>query len=416
MNKYILGMGKKAKEASIELAKTSVTKRNSIINQIIFELKENKEEIFKANQIDIKKGVETGLSSALLDRLEINENRIKSIINGLETIINFKDPIGESISSWRHANGMNITQISVPLGVIGMIYESRPNVTIDVAGLSIKSGNCVILRGGSEAINTNKILVSLVRNALIDQNINPNIVQLVEQTDRELVKSLITMNEYIDVLIPRGGKGLKKAIISGASVPVIETGEGLCHTFIDESAELEMAKKIIINAKTQRTGVCNAMETLLVHEKIANELLPDINEALTKLNFEIRGCELAKPLMRNSILAVEEDWSTEYLDSILSIKIIPSVNSAINHINKYGSGHSEAIVTESYKNAEKFLNDIDSAAVYVNASTRFTDGEVFGFGGEVGISTQKLHARGPMGIKALTTKKYIIRGNGQIRQ
>lgn len=415
MNSYINDMGKKAKDAALVLSKTSVDERNNIIKQLITQLEVSKEAVFRANKIDLEKGKTSGLSVALLDRLEINEKRIQGMIQGLETMVNFEDPIGESTTSWRHGNGMNITHVSVPLGVIGMIYESRPNVTIDVTGLSIKSGNCVILRGGSEAINTNKALAMIIKHALEIENMNPNMVQLVEHTDRALVKDLITMNDYLDVLIPRGGRGLKKAIIAGASVPVIETGEGLCHTYIDAGADLEMAINIILNAKTQRTGVCNAMETLLVHETIAKEVLPLIDQRLTELKFEIRACHLSTPYLKSSTPAVEEDWSTEYLDAILSIKTVTSLDETITHINTYGSGHSEAIVTESYKNAEQFLNEVDAAAVYVNASTRFTDGEVFGFGGEVGISTQKLHARGPMGIKALTTKKYLVRGQGQIR-
>lgn len=415
MSDYILDIGKKAKVASLELNNSGVEVRNNILKQMILQLEGNTEFIIKENEIDLENGRKNGLSEALLDRLAINENRIKGMVSGLNTIINFEDPIGQSNNAWRHGNGMNISQVSVPLGVIGMIYESRPNVTVDVAGLSIKSGNCVILRGGSEAINSNKALADTIRKAIRIEGVNPDIVQLIEKTDRALVQTFITMNDYLDVLIPRGGRGLKKAIIAGASVPVIETGEGLCHTYIDASAQLKMAVDIVENAKTQRTGVCNAMETLLVHEKMADKVLPLVNDMLKDKGFEIRACEESKVFMKDAIAAVEEDWSTEYLDSILSVKLVKEIDEAIKHINKYGSGHSEAIVTENYGNAEQFLNGVDASAVYVNASTRFTDGEVFGFGGEVGISTQKLHARGPMGIKALTTSKYVIRGNGQIR-
>jgi len=415
MKDYILTIGKKAKTASLDLAQSSVTTRNNMIKQIIKGLYSEKETIINENKKDLEVGESNGLSIALLDRLEINDKRIDGMIGGLNTIINFEDPIHESLKSWRHANGMQITQLSVPLGVIGMIYESRPNVTVDVAGLSIKSGNCVILRGGSEAIHTNKALTQVIRQAIDSVGINPDCVQLVEHTDRALVKDLITMNDYLDVLIPRGGRGLKKAIIAGASVPVIETGEGLCHTYLDEHADTDKALEIVMNAKTQRTGVCNAMETLLVHNGILKKILPILNKLLTEKSFEIRACEACLPFMSDAILAVDEDWETEYLSSILSIKSVNSIEEAISHINTYGSGHSEAIVTEHYQLAEKFLNEVDASAVYVNASTRFTDGEVFGFGGEVGISTQKLHARGPMGIKALTTHKYIVRGNGQIR-
>jgi glutamate-5-semialdehyde dehydrogenase len=414
MSDYILTIGKQAKEASTQLKGASVKIRNNIINSIAAALEYSKEDIFKANAMDIENGEKNGLSNALLDRLRINQSRIDGMIEGLKTVARFEDPLSLSNLSWRHENGMQISQVTVPLGVLGMIYESRPNVTVDVAGLSIKSGNCVILRGGSEAIHSNKALADIIRKAIQSEGMNPNIVQLIEKTDRALVKTLITMNDYLDVLIPRGGRGLKKAIIADATVPVIETGEGLCHTYIDEAADLDMALDIIINAKTQRTGVCNAMETLLVHQKVL-DLLPKVNDALTDLDFEIRACESCKPYMKDALPAVEDDWSTEYLDAILSIKAVESVEEAIEHINNYGSGHSEAIVTDAYINAELFLNHVDAAAVYVNASTRFTDGEVFGFGGEVGISTQKLHARGPMGIAALTSKKYVIRGNGQIR-
>ena len=414
MSDYILTIGKQAKEASTQLKGASVKTRNNIINHIAVALEHSKEDIFKANAIDIENGEKNGLSNALLDRLRINQPRIDGMIEGLKTVARFEDPLSLSNLSWRHENGMQISQVTVPLGVLGMIYESRPNVTVDVAGLSIKSGNCVILRGGSEAIHSNKALADVIRKAILSEGMNPNIVQLIEKTDRALVRTLITMNDYLDVLIPRGGRGLKKAIIADATVPVIETGEGLCHTYIDEAADLDMALDIIINAKTQRTGVCNAMETLLVHQKVL-DLLPKVNDALTDLDFEIRACESCKPYMKDALPAVEDDWSTEYLDAILSIKAVESVEEAIEHINNYGSGHSEAIVTDAYINAELFLNLVDAAAVYVNASTRFTDGEVFGFGGEVGISTQKLHARGPMGIAALTSKKYVIRGNGQIR-
>ncbi|MBI9010748.1 MAG: glutamate-5-semialdehyde dehydrogenase [Clostridiales bacterium] len=415
MKDYILAIGKKAKEASFDLAQSSATTRNNMIKHIIKGLESSTEMIINENKKDLELGRSNGLSAALLDRLEINANRIEGMISGLNTIINFEDPIHECLKSWRHENGMQITQLSVPLGVIGMIYESRPNVTVDVAGLAIKSGNCVILRGGSEAIYTNKALSQVIRQAISSEGMNPDVVQLVEHTDRALVKDLITMNDYLDVLIPRGGRGLKKAIVAGASVPVIETGEGLCHTYVDESADLEKAFNIVMNAKTQRTGVCNAMETLLVHKKVVEMFLPKLNELLTEKAFEIRACETCLPHMKDAILAVDEDWEIEYLSSILSIRSVESIEEAITHINKYGSGHSEAVVTEHYQHAEKFLNEVDASAVYVNASTRFTDGEVFGFGGEVGISTQKLHARGPMGIKALTTHKYIVRGNGQIR-
>lgn len=415
MDKYIIDIGKKAKDASQDLALMKVENRNAILDDICEQLVRNKEEIFEANKIDIDNGIANGLTKALIDRLTINESRLEGMVDGLRLIAKFQDPLGKRLGGWKHANGMDITRVSVPIGVIGMIYESRPNVTIDVAGLSIKSGNCVILRGGSEAIESNKVLASIIRKAIEARGENPNIVQLIEKTDRSLVKTFVTMNDYLDVLIPRGGRGLKKAIKASATVPIIETGEGLCHTYIDKHADSTMAKEIILNAKAQRTGVCNAMETLLIHKDFEKEQISIIGDFLLDAGVEIRACENSKPYLKDSILAVEEDWSTEYLDYILSIKMVDGIDEAIKHINTYGSGHSEAIVTESYSSSEEFLNKVNASSVYVNASTRFTDGGVFGFGGEIGISTQKLHARGPMGVDALTTYKYIIRGNGQIR-
>ncbi|MCH4890774.1 glutamate-5-semialdehyde dehydrogenase [Acidaminobacter sp. JC074] len=412
---YINTIGKKAKLASEDLALASLQKRNNILYKIVDLLDKNKDLIIQSNQLDLDAGEEKGLSSALLDRLTLTDDRIEGMKAGVIKIAGFDDPLGKSLKSWQHENGMQITEISVPIGVIGMIYESRPNVTVDVSALAIKSGNCVILRGGSEAIHTNKVLADIIREAISQVGMNKDMVQLVEKTDRKYVSDLITMNDYLDVLIPRGGRGLKKAIIAGASVPVIETGEGLCHTYIDASCDLRMALDIIMNAKTQRTGVCNAMETLLVHEAVTEELLPKLDVLMHEKNFQVRACPASIKYMDHAIEADELDWETEYLDAILSIKQVMSLDEAIRHINHYGSGHSEAIVTDKYDSSEIFLNRVDAAAVYVNVSTRFTDGDVYGFGGEVGISTQKLHARGPMGIEALTTKKFIVRGHGQIR-
>lgn len=412
---YIKTMGIQGKDASEVLRHLSLDKRNQVIKRISELLKEDMDLIIDANEKDIRAGKENNLSQAMIDRLIINPSRIDGMIAGLEKISVFRDPLGVSTKSWRHENGMFISEVSVPLGVIGMIYESRPNVTVDVAGLCLKSGNSVILRGGKEAIHTNSAFVKVIQKALVALDVTPYAVQLIEDLDREHVKSLIQLNEYVDVIIPRGGKGLKKMIIEHASVPVIETGAGLCHTYIDESANLDMALNIAINAKTQRTGVCNAMETLLVHKNIASDFLPKLGYKLHEMNFEVRACEKAISNLEYAVLASEEDWSTEYLDAILSIKVVDDLHEAIVHINHYSSGHSEAIVSNSLLNTEQFLNKVDAACVYVNASTRFTDGDVFGYGGEIGISTQKLHARGPMGIEALTAKKYIIRGQGQIR-
>lgn len=416
MSNYVIELGKEAKIASQKMMQYGLNDRNKMLEAIIKGLEDNSTEIKNANMKDLEAGEKNGLSQAMLDRLKINDVRLDGMIQGIQRVISFPDPLSKSNASWRHDNGMQITKRTVPLGVLGMIYESRPNVTVDVAALAIKSGNCVILRGGSEAIHTNRALANTIREALNNLGYNQNIIQLIEDTNRKWVQTLITANDYVDVVIPRGGKGLKEAIIKHATVPVIETGAGLCHTYVDQSCDVEMALNIILNAKTQRTGVCNAMETLLVHENQAASLLPLVDESLTERGFEVRVCDKGSTLMTHGLHAQEEDWSTEYLDSILSIKVVASIEEAIAHINQYGSGHSEAVVTSDYLSAEKFLNEIDASTVYVNASTRFTDGDVFGFGGEVGISTQKLHARGPMGIEALTTTKYVVRGHGQIRE
>ena len=415
MNNYMNNMGELAKKASRQLLKMDTTTKNKILNEMAKALLENIEFIKEENRKDLMKGKERGLTSAFIDRLTLSEDRIRGMAKGIQTIINLKDPVGEILSGFKHENGMEISQIRVPLGVIGMIFESRPNVTVDAAVLSLKSGNSIILRGGSDAIHSNMALAKVIIEAGTKVGLPLGAIQLVENTDRNLVTELITMNKFIDVIIPRGGKSLKKAILKKATVPVIETGAGLCHTFVDSHMDLNMAIDIIINAKTSRPGVCNAMETLLVHKDSINVLLPILGEKLTNLGVEIRADERAIKYLSNATLATVEDWNTEYLDLILSIKTVDSIEEAISHIDKYSTKHSEAIISNDYKNTQKFLKEVDSAAVYINASTRFTDGGAFGFGGEIGISTQKLHARGPMGIKELTSVKYIIRGNGQIR-
>lgn len=408
-------IGSRAKEASYDLSVIETREKNKALEEMAKSLLENKEEILKANGIDIKIAKEKGTKEAMLDRLRLTEERIESMANGLLEIISLDDPVGEVIEMFKRPNGLQIGKKRVPIGVIGIIYEARPNVTSDAAALCLKTGNAVILKGGSDAINSNKAIVKVLSEAVERAGLPLYSIQLIEDTSRETANAMMKLNEYIDVLIPRGGAGLIKAVVNNATVPVIETGTGNCHIYIDENADFEMAKNIVVNAKTSRPSVCNAAEKMLIHEDLLEDYLPKIVEELKKHSVEIRGDERVTSIIKDSILATEEDWYTEYLDYIIGIKVVKDVNEAINHINKYGSGHSEAIVTESYKNSQKFLNKINAAAVYVNASTRFTDGGEFGFGAEIGISTQKLHARGPMGLKELTTVKYIIYGDGQIR-
>ena len=419
MNKYMEEIGKKAKEASKKLLTTDTKIKNKALMMIAEELINKKEEIKKVNKIDLEKGKENGLSSALLDRLELTDSRIEAMAQGLKEIAAFTDPIGEILTGWKHKNGMTIAKKRVPLGVIGIIYESRPNVTVDSAGLAIKSSNAVILRGSANAINSNIYLSRLFNKTGIKAGLPENTVQLIENTDRELVNEMVKMNRYIDVLIPRGGKGLKKFIIENATIPVIETGAGVCHVFVDESAKIANALSIIRNAKIQRPSTCNSIETVLIHKNIAMKILPDLTDMLLKDGVELRYSKEALEIVnnRNDVkLANEEDFGAEYLDMIMSLKLVNDIDEAIEYINSHSTHHSDSIITEVIDNAEKFLNEVDSAAVYLNASTRFSDGGEFGYGGEIGISTQKLHARGPMGVRELTTTKYIIRGNGQIRE
>ena len=415
---YIEEMGKKAKEASKKLLTLDTRTKNKALVMIAEELINKKEEIKEANRLDLEKGKKEGLSFALLDRLELTDKRIEAMSQGLMEIAAFTDPIGEILSGWKHKNGMTIEKKRVPLGVLGIIYESRPNVTIDSAGLAIKSSNAVILRGSANAINSNIYLSRLFNETGVKAGLPENSVQLIENTDRALVNEMVKMNQYIDVLIPRGGKGLKKFIIENATIPVIETGAGVCHVFVDESAKMENVLPIIKNAKTQRPSTCNSIETVLVHKNIAEKILPEVTDMLIKSGVELRYSREALDIVnRNDVkLANEEDFGAEYLDMIMSLKLVENVDEAIDYINEHSTQHSDSIITESIDNAEKFLNEVDSAAVYLNASTRFSDGGEFGYGGEIGISTQKLHARGPMGVRELTTTKYIIRGNGQIRE
>ena len=411
----LISMGQKAKEASYELGVASQGQKNESLTFMADELIKAKEEIIKANEIDRQNAIKKGITDALLDRLSLDDSRIEAMAQGLLDIVKLQDPVGEVTNMWQMPNGLQIGQKRVSIGVLGIIYESRPNVTSDAAGLCLKSGNAVILRGASDAINSNKAVAKALVAGIKRSGLPQDCVQLLEDTSRETAREMMRLNDYIDVLIPRGGAGLIKSVVQNATVPVIETGTGNCHIFVDETADLEMAKAIVLNAKVQRPGVCNAAEKLLVHESIANEFLPTIVKALRENGVEVRGCEKAQAIVDDIKVIEEPEWHQEYLDLIIAVKVVKDVDEAIKHINKYNTGHSESIVTESYKNSQKFLQRVDAAAVYVNASTRFTDGGEFGFGGEIGISTQKLHARGPMGLKELTTSKYIIFGDGQIR-
>lgn len=411
----LISMGQKAKEASYELGVASPGQKNEALTFMAEELIKAKEEIIKANEIDRQNAIKKGITDALLDRLSLDDSRIEAMAQGLLDIVKLQDPVGEVTNMWQKPNGLQIGQKRVPIGVLGIIYESRPNVTSDAAGLCLKSGNAVILRGASDAINSNKAVAKALVAGIKRSGLPQECVQLLEDTSRETAREMMRLNDYIDVLIPRGGAGLIKSVVQNATVPVIETGTGNCHIFVDETADLEMAKAIVLNAKVQRPGVCNAAEKLLVHESIANEFLPTIVKALRENGVEVRGCDKAQAIVDDIKVIEEPEWHQEYLDLIIAVKVVKDVDEAIKHINKYNTGHSESIVTESYKNSQKFLQRVDAAAVYVNASTRFTDGGEFGFGGEIGISTQKLHARGPMGLKELTTSKYIIFGDGQIR-
>ncbi len=408
-------IGQRAKEASKQMSKLEIVAKNNALVKVGDAISLAREEIKQANQKDILIAKENGMKPALLDRLTLTDARIDGMVEGLLQLVQLEDPVGEIKSMKTRPNGLMIGYKKVPLGVVAIIYESRPNVTVDAFGLTFKSGNAVVLRGGSDSINSNKKLVEIIRKSLEESNINPDAVILVTETDRKYVDELMKLNQYIDVIIPRGGYGLIQNVVQNATVPVIETGTGNCHIYVDKSANLEMAKDIIYNAKTQRIGVCNACESLVIHRVIADKAIPIIVDKLKEKNVEIRGDKTACEIDSRIVEASSADWGTEYLDYILSLKVVDSIEEAINHINTYNTGHSEAIITNDYDMARKFTDEIDAAAVYVNASTRFTDGFEFGFGAEIGISTQKMHARGPMGLAALTTGKYIVLGNGQIR-
>lgn len=411
----LIEIGQKAKETSYILGKMGTDLKNAGLLAAAQEILDEEDEILKANAADVAKAKERGMAPGLVDRLELNHKRIEGIVEGMRQVVGLEDPVGEVISMKRRPNGLLIGQKRVPFGVIGIIYEARPNVTADAFALCFKTGNAVILRGGSDALESNKAIVTAIRNGLKKEGIPEDAISLIEDTSHETAREFMRMNGYLDVLIPRGGAGLIRTVVENSTVPVIETGTGNCHIYVDETADLQMAADIVINAKTQRVGVCNACESLLVNRKVKDDFLPVLAGRLKEKHVEVRADEAAKALMPGAVPATEEDWGTEYLDYILSVKVVDSVEEAIAHINKYNTKHSEAIITNDYTHAQKFLDEVDAAAVYVNASTRFTDGNEFGFGAEIGISTQKLHARGPMGLLALTTTKYIIYGNGQVR-
>ena len=415
MNEMLETLGRNAKEAEIVLRNLDTAKKNQVLEAVADSLVADSKALLTANAIDVENGRKNQMPEGLVDRLMLTEARIASMAEGLRQVAALEDPVGEVTGMKKRPNGLLIGQKRVPLGVIGIIYEARPNVTADAFALCFKTGNVVILKGGSDAIHSNTAIVDCIRRTLDENGITKDAIQLISDTSRETAGEFMKMNEYVDVLIPRGGKGLIKAVVNNSTIPVIETGTGNCHIYVDESADLQMAADIVMNAKTQRVGVCNACESLLVHEKVKDAFLPVLVERLRTKNVEMRADEKAKALIPDAVTPTEEDWGTEYLDYILSIKVVGSVDEAIRHINHYNTGHSEAIITRDYDNAQKFLDEVDAAAVYVNASTRFTDGFEFGFGAEIGISTQKLHARGPMGLLALTSTKFIIYGNGQIR-
>ena len=406
--------GQKAVQAKYEVQKLSEKEKNRALHTIAEALVTETDRILAANEKDLARAEEKGMKAGLIDRLRLTEERIKGMAEGIEKVTQLPDPVGELLETIHRPNGLVIEKRRVPLGVVGIIYESRPNVTADAFSLCFKSGNAVILKGGSDALYSNKAIVSVIREGLEKSGVTEDAISFIDATDRAVTMEFMKMKEYVDVLIPRGGAGLIRSVVENSTIPVIETGTGNCHIYIDEDADLAKAIPIIINAKTQRLGVCNACESLVVHEKIREKLLPDLAKALSEKSVEIRGDEKIGEVI-NCVPATEEDYGTEYLDAIISMKTVKNVDEAIAHINKYNTKHSEAIITENREHAEKFLNEVDAACVYVNASTRFTDGFEFGFGAEIGISTQKLHARGPMGLRELTSYKYRITGNGQIR-
>ncbi|GAB4348742.1 MAG: glutamate-5-semialdehyde dehydrogenase [Candidatus Abyssubacteria bacterium] len=416
LQETMLDIARRARVAARQLSRLPSSRKDEALARIADGLRNRADLILQKNRDDIKRANEAGLSSAMVDRLTLSEGRIEAMAAGLEEIIKLPDPVGEVLKMWKRPNGLRIGKVRVPIGVIGFIYESRPNVTVDAAGLCLKSGNAIILRGGSEAIESNTAIADVIAEVIGRAGLPQDCVQLVRTTDRAAVNALLKLDHYIDLIIPRGGKPLIKLVVETSTIPVIMHYEGICHTYVDEFADLQMAEQICMNAKAQRPGVCNAMETMLVHARVAEEFLPRIAEKLAAAGVEVRGCEKTRALIPDAAPATEEDWRTEYLDLILSVRVVDSIDEAIEHIDTYGSAHSDAIVTENYSRAQKFLEEVDSSAVFVNASTRFNDGFEFGLGAEIGISTNRLHCRGPMGLEELTTVKYIVYGAGQIRQ
>jgi glutamate-5-semialdehyde dehydrogenase len=412
----LIQLGKQAKETAYELELMETATKNELLLHMAAAVEKSMEKILTANQKDLAQAKENGITDTMLDRLRLTEERIKDMAEGIRQVAALPDPIGEVEKMWKNEDGLLIGKQRVPLGVIGIIYESRPNVTTDAASLCFKTGNAVILRGGKEAFHSNQVLVSVLQQALQQKNISPFAIQFVADTSRETAQQLMKLNDYLDVLIPRGGANLIKTVLTTATVPVIETGTGNCHVYIDKDAQLEMATNIIVNAKCQRPSVCNSAETLLIHREVAAAFLPVIEKALNEYNVELRADETAAAIFEHSIPATEEDWATEFLDYILAVKVVDSLDEAIQHINRYNTKHSESIVSDNYFATQQFLKQVNAAAVYANASTRFTDGFAFGFGAEIGISTQKLHARGPMGLPELTSTKYIVYGEGQYRK
>jgi glutamate-5-semialdehyde dehydrogenase len=413
---YVDTIVKDAKNASRVMATVSSSAKNAALEQIAHNLLNCKTTLMSENEKDIKAGEKEGLSSAMIDRLRLTDSRIEDMAEGIREVINLADPVGELMEERIRPNGLQIQKVRVPIGVIIIIYESRPNVTADAASLCLKTGNATILRGGKESIHSNVAIYRQISSALEKVGLDKKAIQVIETTDREAVNYLLKADEYVDLVIPRGGEGLIRNVAENSTIPVIKHYKGVCHIYVDEFANLNMAKDVCLNAKIQRPGTCNAMETMLVHEKISKAFLPDISRSMLDAGVELRGCEKSRKILPDIKAATEEDWSTEYLEKILSVKIVSSIEEALNHISVYGSSHSDAIITEDLSNAKKFTDEVDSAAVYVNASTRFTDGYEFGMGAEIGISTDKLHARGPMGLNELTSYKYIVHGNGQIRR
>jgi len=412
----VISKASAAKFAARRLANVSSDVKTEALMMMADNLLKESDKLKEKNQIDLESGKQKGLAPALIDRLTLTDKHINEMADGLRQIAALPDPIGEVSRMWKRPNGLLIGKVRVPLGVVGIIYESRPNVTADAAGLCLKSGNAVVLRGGSEAINSNIAIADILVDAAAKAGLPEGCIQYIDVTDRQAVTEMLKLEDYIDVVVPRGGKGLIRTVMENSTIPVIKHEDGICHTYVDDDADLDMAQSICFNAKVQRPGTCNAMETLLVHESIAEKFLPPMCKEFEEAGVELRGCEKTRQICPNVECATEEDWRTEYLDLILSIRVVSGVDEAIDHIETYGSHHSDAIITNDYQKSQRFLQEVDSAAVYVNTSTRFTDGYQFGLGAEVGISTQKLHSRGPMGVEDLTSYKFIVYGNGQLRE